>query len=92
MEVLLDGHLMISREALHDMLQKELSLPGHYGRNLDALYDVLSECPHKLEITLIHTDEMLSNLGKYGHAFIKTLWDASSEYPNVNLSISNEII
>lgn len=92
MEVLLDGRLMISREALHDLLQNELNLPGYYGRNLDALYDVLSEYPQKLEITLIHTDEMLSNLGKYGNAFIKTLWDVSSEYHNVDLSISNEII
>ena len=32
-----------SKEALHELLAKELSLPEHYGRNLDALHDVLTE-------------------------------------------------
>ena len=92
MEVALDGRLMVSREALHDQLQEKLNLPAYYGRNLDALYDVLSEFPGKLEITLVHADEMLVRLGSYGNAFIKTLWDASCAFPNVDLSISNEII
>ena len=32
-----------TKEALHDLLAKELSLPEHYGHNLDALHDVLTE-------------------------------------------------
>ena len=30
-------------ETLHDALAEQLPLPSHYGRNLDALYDVLTE-------------------------------------------------
>ena len=29
--------------ALHDALAAQLSLPDYYGRNLDALHDILSE-------------------------------------------------
>ena len=29
-------------EDLHDLLEQTLSLPPYYGRNLDALYDVLT--------------------------------------------------
>ena len=32
-----------SREELHDRIEEELPVPGWYGRNLDALYDILPE-------------------------------------------------
>ncbi len=32
-----------TKEELHDLLAKELSLPEYYGHNLDALHDVLTE-------------------------------------------------
>ncbi len=32
-----------SREQLHGLLREALALPEHYGNNLDALHDVLSE-------------------------------------------------
>ena len=32
-----------SREELHDRIEEELPVPGWYGRNLDALYDILTE-------------------------------------------------
>ena len=32
-----------TREELHALLRKELSLPEYYGDNLDAFYDVLTE-------------------------------------------------
>ena len=32
-----------SREALHDRIEEMLPVPGWYGRNLDALYDILTE-------------------------------------------------
>ena len=39
----LDGSLMIDRDALHDYLKLRLDLPDYYGKNLDALYDILTE-------------------------------------------------
>ena len=32
-----------SAARLHDALSAQLPLPAHYGRNLDAFYDVLTE-------------------------------------------------
>ena len=34
-------------EELHDYLASELSFPEYYGRNLDALYDILTGLPHR---------------------------------------------
>lgn len=91
MEVLLDGRLMVSREAFHDLLKEKLNLPDYYGRNLDALYDMLSESSCDLDITIVHADVMLENLGKYGFAVMKTFTDASCAFPKVDFSVSNEI-
>ncbi len=32
-----------NRNDLHDILSKSLDLPSYYGRNLDALYDCMSD-------------------------------------------------
>lgn len=92
MEVVLDGRLMGSREETHDLLAEKLGLPEYYGRNLDALYDLLAEYREKVDITLLHADVMLVSMGNYGNALIKTLVDASRAFPNVDFSVSNEII
>lgn len=42
-EYVLDGDRMQDREAMHDELAARLPLPAYYGRNLDALWDVLTE-------------------------------------------------
>ena len=39
-------------KALHIYLAWKLDMPAHYGRNLDALYDVLGECGAEMNILL----------------------------------------
>lgn len=39
----LDAQMLNDRKESHIYLAKKLSLPDHYGRNLDALYDCLTE-------------------------------------------------
>ena len=41
--IVIDGSQMSGRQAAHQHLAERLSFPGYYGRNLDALYDLLSE-------------------------------------------------
>ena len=91
MDVLLDGDLMVSREALHDLLAEKLEFPSYYGRNLDALYDLLGENSRLLKITLIHADLMIGHLGNYGYALLKTFTDAANAYPNVIFFTNPEI-
>ena len=38
----LDGTLLRDRETAHDHLQQALGFPEWYGKNLDALYDMLT--------------------------------------------------
>ena len=41
-ELLLDAETLYTREQLHDVLAKVCGFPADYGRNLDALYDLLT--------------------------------------------------
>jgi ribonuclease inhibitor len=54
MNVQLDGAFMTTRDALHDHLAQQLQLPEHYGRNLDALYDLLTEISIPVTVTLVN--------------------------------------
>ena len=38
----LQGEAIDSLETLHDEIARQLNFPDYYGRNLDALWDVLS--------------------------------------------------
>ena len=42
-KILLDLSPIQSREQLHDYLARTMDFPDYYGRNLDALYDMLTD-------------------------------------------------
>ena len=42
-EIILDGNVLADKERIHPYLKKMLGFPEHYGENLDALSDCLSE-------------------------------------------------
>ena len=65
MYALIDGAVIHSRAALHDSLMEQLDLPEYYGRNLDALFDCLTELEEPCEIVVRNVDEMYAYLGVY---------------------------
>ena len=73
--IILDARKMNTREKAHDYLAKECGFPDYYGKNLDAMYDCLSECGDT-KITVEHADALEKNLGDYGKAFLQVLKDA----------------
>lgn len=76
-EYKLDFSNITTKEELHDLLAKSLELPEYYGRNLDALYDCLTQMPLCM-ISLYHI-EALESLGDYALAFAETLEEAAAE-------------
>ena len=79
-ELLLDAETLYTREQLHDVLAKVCGFPADYGRNLDALYDCLSEFfTDDSIIILFNGDEMKNSLGVYGDKLVKVFEDAMGE-------------
>lgn len=60
MKYILDAQKMLTREDAHEYLQEILGLPEYYGRNLDALYDCLSDMEEiEFEIQNVTEDNIL---------------------------------
>ncbi|MBR5329108.1 MAG: barstar family protein [Firmicutes bacterium] len=52
-KVTIDTHKLTTMAEIHDHLAKELNFPDYYGKNLDALYDCLTEINEETEIELL---------------------------------------
>ena len=76
MKYILDGKKMVSREETHQYLKETFGFPDYYGKNLDALYDCLTE-QKDLEIEVQHKEEMLAALGKYGEKLLQVMEDVN---------------
>ncbi len=50
MKYYIDLRNVNSPEQLHDVLEEALPLPEYYGRNLDALYDILTSLPEAFRL------------------------------------------
>jgi ribonuclease inhibitor len=85
MNIVLDCSRMTSRPEAHSYLQQALELPEYYGRNLDALYDLLTERSGETEITLMHPQLLRIHLGGYGDALLGTLLDAARSNPGLKI-------
>lgn len=55
-QITLDGNKLADSSIVHDYLKEALSFPEYYGRNLDALYDCLTDLDH-LELIITQPAE-----------------------------------
>lgn len=85
MNALIDGAAIETREQLHDALARQLSFPAYYGRNLDALFDCLTDLAEDTELRLVHTDALFAHLGVYADVLQTLLQDACEENPHLYL-------
>lgn len=81
-ELLLDAETLYTREQLHDVLAKVCGFPADYGRNLDALYDLLTAYP-AARLTLRHPEMLVAHLGNYGELVLRVLADAAARKSGV---------
>lgn len=60
--------------ALHALLAKSLGFEAHYGHNLDALYDCLTEIGQETHVTIFGLDTL-----EFADSFRQTLLDAEAD-------------
>ncbi len=70
------------KDSAHEYLQKRLATQEYYGRNLDALYDVLTSFGRDTTIYLMQERGELSD---YAQRILETLQDAAEA--NLKLTI-----
>lgn len=55
-QITLDGNILADIAQLHDYIKEMLDFPEYYGKNLDALFDCLTDLDN-VEITIIAPEE-----------------------------------
>lgn len=80
---ILDGSLIKDAGMLQDILAEALNLPAWYGRNMDALYDCLTDMQEETEIIIHNPEELKEHLGKYADIFLKVIKAAADENPKI---------
>ena len=85
MEYIVDLKNITTIEELHNCLQKTLELPDYYGKNLDALNDVLTDWNDEVKIIFINYQDAQREFGTYMER-LRTLCDElMAEYPNLHI-------
>ncbi len=84
-EYVLDYERLKERRKAHSYLKKIMEFPDYYGRNLDALFDCLTELG---ECTIVlRKARMQDEPEGYGAEIQKTLEEAAKANPNLKLEI-----
>ena len=83
----MDGEKITDREMLHDILAEQLALPEWYGRNLDALYDCLTERREAAEIRILQISVLEERLGGYAKALENVLSAIAGENPEISVLV-----
>lgn len=83
--ILLDGSGLTDRDALHALLAEKLSLPGWYGKNLDALFDCLTDVTEETDLLFRNWEN--TGLGPYAGRVLRVFQDAAEENPHLHISI-----
>ncbi len=73
----IDGNAVRGRENLHEILAEKLKLPEWYGKNLDALYDCLTEPGEEIFLPLRGWEAVEKTLGGYAKGLLRALEGAS---------------
>ena len=88
MRVILDCERLSPRRGAHEYLQEALGLPEHYGRNLDALFDCLTDLR---DCTIVlRGKDALARSGGYGARILRVMEDAARANPRLTLENSDD--
>jgi len=86
-EATLDGRTVQSQEELHKALAEKLRFPEWYGKNLDALFDCLTDLHEETTLRILHIQALREQLGTYTARVLQVLEDAAGENVHFHLIV-----
>ena len=84
------GARIADLDALHTALSEGLGFPAWYGRNLDALYDLLTEPTEPATLTVYSWDALARTLGAKAAPLRRVLEDAGQANPALTVLLLND--
>lgn len=86
-ERILDFKKFMTAKGAHRYLENQMDFPNYYGRNLDALFDCLTDIDEQVKVKIIncdltdHTDNSIVNV----------FWDAAEENDFLEVEVERGI-
>ncbi|ETP73399.1 Barstar, RNAse (barnase) inhibitor [Lachnospiraceae bacterium JC7] len=90
MKYFLDLSDVTDRDELYDAIEDQLPVPNYFGRNLDALYDDLSEVIDDCTLIVKNFEEFAEHDPQYFKKFKHTLKDLMVEIPDFSVRFSSD--
>ena len=84
MRIIINCENLFDREQAHEYLAQMLNFPEYYGRNLDALFDCLTELS---DCTIILKGEETLSQDSYGTRVRKVMEKAAQSNPGLKLEV-----
>ncbi len=78
------------KESFHDRIQEALDCPVYYGRNLDALYDVLTDSD-SMELDFVGYADFAQEMPGYSASFKDMCLEAVAENHDLTILFDGEI-
>lgn len=79
----IDLQSLDTNDKIHDFFEEVLDLPEHYGRNLDALFDVLTSITEEIMFVCLMGEE----LPGCANRMLMVLEDAAEENHNIRIDL-----
>lgn len=76
-KLIINGSLIEGKSQLHDLIAEKLQFPDYYGKNLDALFDCLTDLTDETCIEITNAGLLSEMLGDYADRLIQTFSEAS---------------
>ena len=86
LEIRIDGKDLQTKKQAHEFLSAQDGFPEEYGKNLDAMYDVLTSLP-EVKVIVCDPDSIVQNLGEYGKKLLLVIKHACDRNPGIVLEI-----
>ena len=88
-KVILDCKKLLQRKQAHLYLAEMLDFPDYYGKNLDALYDCLTEIGEC--IIVLKEEDVLRESEGYGAKVLKVIKEAAHANPGLQLEAQDTV-
>ena len=83
-EIIIDGKDLHTKQQAHEFFSAQEGFPAKYGKNLGALFDVLTSMP-EVKVTVKGPQSIVDNLGEYGKKLLLVIKDACDRNPGIIL-------
>ena len=86
-EIIIDGGSIYASPDFHTAIAEALSFPAHYGKNLDALYDCLTELSQDTHLVLRNWHHIEFHLKDYSGKALYVFHCACQENPHLTVTL-----